>query len=560
MNTAGPERLLAVVLSRLSGQARGRLVEGLPAPCREGVLGSLDEIDRLDRSEMTVVEQVLVLELERLFGDVTVAQDTFREYYSLRVADIITLVLLKGNAEHAASTLSHLPHTVQAECIHALAVQDWGALENHLGVDERDSIHALDTWLGDPIRGPRFGFALSILQDITAPRQLRALLTDIHHRDSEVAKTIQASLFSIEDLRRLSDREIQTLTTGIDDWDLAIALLGMSEGLRRRILSNVSERRAALLQEDATYLEDTDDDDVEAVCDRMLIRARMLYESGQLATYLGSVSAEPVNPDEEEDEAPREASKSTGEDVSETEPVRRSFRGMILAVSALLLVSSAWYLGVGRSGPGRHKRARATASDFGSRQRLASRGTADGGVYKKNDDGASDSQVSATDGEVFVVSGARRTEIEEAPISRGDIVETGKGSRALIDLNDGLSRLEVEEESAIQLGEEDQSAGPPKLSLRLGNVWVLAKNPSLEVHSPVASVTAAAGSLYRFRVVLSSATTVSVESGTAWVQSKVGDEDLIVVGSGKSLRIEPRGSVALGDLSDPGSPRWLSLF
>ncbi len=130
MNTAGPERLLAVVLSRLSGQARGRLVEGLPAPCREGVLGSLDEIDRLDRSEMTVVEQVLVLELERLFGDVTVAQDTFREYYSLRVADIITLVLLKGNAEHAASTDDKIALLRRASALRAEKLRDAvGAVE-----------------------------------------------------------------------------------------------------------------------------------------------------------------------------------------------------------------------------------------------------------------------------------------------------------------------------------------------------------------------------------------------------------------------------------------------
>jgi ferric-dicitrate binding protein FerR (iron transport regulator) len=98
------------------------------------------------------------------------------------------------------------------------------------------------------------------------------------------------------------------------------------------------------------------------------------------------------------------------------------------------------------------------------------------------------------------------------------------------------------------------------MTLRVGHVWVLAKNPALEVHSPLVSVTAASGSFYRFSVVLSSATSVSVERGTAWVKQKVGGKELIVVGEGKSLRVEPRGSSDLSDIKDAGRPRWLSFF
>lgn len=558
MSAAGPVRPLALVLSRLGGQARAGLIDALPPAVREQVLAGYEAAERLDRADMSVVEQVLAQELDRLLGD---AEDPaeFREAFSLRVADLVALVLLNETPARAAAVLSHLPHTVQSECIHTIAARDWEAVEGHLGADERGMIRDLDAALGGQ-RSARHGQAVAILRQIGSSRQLRALLTDIHHRDSETAKAIQASLYSIEDLRQLSDRELQTLTTGIDDWDLAIAFLGMSDGLRRRILSNVSRRRAAFLESDAEYLEDSTDEDVEAVSDRILMRARMLYEAGQLQTYLGSVSAEPVDPEEEPEDDAAPAPRKRTEPVEVDEAAgRRSWRGPVFAVVALMLVAGLWHFGVG-TGPSRTRsNARISASDFARGQREAKGGgnavAGSGGESK-----ATGSGVSATEGDVFVISGHERRAIEESTLERGDVVETEENGRALITLSGDGSKLEVEEETTVQLGERDEPAGPPKLSVRVGNVWLLVRNPALVVDSPVVSVTASSGALYRFRVVLSSATTVSVESGTAWVRSKVGDRELVVVGAGKALRVEPRGSVDLTDIDDGGTPRWLSLF
>jgi len=556
-----PDRPLALVLSRLGGQARGRLIEALPEGCREKVLTALEDVGRLSRADVTVVEQVLAQELDRLLGDLETQPDEIREFYPLRVADILTLVLLKGSSERAAAILPHLPHPVQAECVTAIATQDWAALESHLGAEERGLIRDLDAWLGKPPRRSRPDLAISILRNIRAPRQLRALITAIYHRDSEIARRIQASLFSIEDLRRLSNRELQTLMTGIDDWDLAISLLGMTDGLRRRILDNVSQRRAAFLEEDVAYLDDSDDDKIQGVCDRILMRARMLYEAGQIQTYLGSVSLEAVVPeDDQEEDVVRKTAKPVPRDVEEAPGAKRSYRGVTFAAVGLSLVVGAWYLGIGRSGPrSSNARARVTASDFSTRQRAEVGGGTRAATGR--DGHPVSSGVTVSDGVVYVVSGNDRRAIDGgAPIHRGDVVETGEDSRALIALSEDLARVEVEAESSLKLGDKGQATGPPILRLRVGNIWMLVKNPSLEVHSPVASVTASSGALYRFRVVLSSATTVSVERGTAWVQTKVGEKELFVVGAGKSLRVYPRGSTDLTDIEDDRRPRWLPFF
>ena len=561
MSDGGPERPVALVLSSLSGQARARLIEALPQKGREQVLNELETVDGLDRASMPPVEQILAQELDRLFGDASGPVEAFREYYSLRVADVIALIVLKGSGDEAADVLVHLPHVVQSECVHAISARDWSALEHHLGADERRLIQVVDEWLGGPARRPRPDLAVSILQRITGARQVRALLTDIHHRDSEVAKAIQGALFSIEDLRRLSDRELQVLTTGIDDWDLATAMLGVSEGLRQRILSNVSERRAALLEEDVHYLKDADDDDIEAVCERILLRARMLYESGSLQTYLGSVSSETVDPDAGEPEEVEKKRKKGPVEAPVEEERPRSLRGVVLGVVGLSLILAAWFLGVGggRGGAGR-SRSPVSVSDFSRRQKSDEQGRQTSGMASREGKASQSSGLRASDGDVFVVSGRDRRSIEDAPIRHGDIVETGSDGRALISLRADDSQIELEPDSEMQVGEEGARPGPPRLDLRVGNIWVGVKNPALEVHSPLVSVTAATGALYRFRVVLSSATTISVEKGTAWVQSKVGDKDLIVVGAGKSARVYPRGSVEVDDLTENAKPRWLSFF
>ena len=561
MSLNEPDRSLALVLSRLGGQARGRLIEALPVACRDKTLAALEGVDRLDRADMTVVEQVLDQDLDRLLGDPETESDGFREFYPLRVADVLTLVLLKGSPERAAAILPHLPLLAQAECVTAIAIQDWAALENHLGAEERGLIRDLDAWLGKPSRRSRPDFAISILRKITSPRQLRVLLTDIDHRDSEVGRMIQGSLFTIEDLTKFSDRELQVLMRGIDDWDLAIALLGMTDGLKRRILVNVSQRRGALLEEDVAHLADTGDEEIQSVCDRVLLRARMLYETGQVQTYLGSVSSEPEpSKDNQEEDDVLKTVKRAPKDGGEPPVVTKgSLRRIAFGAIGLVLVAGVWFWGIGKSGSRTSSvRARVSVSDFARSQRVEVGAGNLKGASQRGQQKASG--VTASDGEVYIVSGSDRRAIDDAPIYRGDVVETGEDSGALISVSDDLTQVEIEAESSLKLGEKDQRTGPPKLSLRVGNIWVLAKNPAMEVHSPVASVVASVGALYRFRVVLSSATTVSVEKGTVWVHTKVGEKELFVVGAGKSLRVYPRGATELINIEDGGRPRWLSFF
>ena len=45
-------------------------------------------------------------------------------------------------------------------------------------------------------------------------------------------------LYGFQELVRLTDLELQTVLTGIDHWDLVLALRSAPLGLRRRVLAN----------------------------------------------------------------------------------------------------------------------------------------------------------------------------------------------------------------------------------------------------------------------------------------------------------------------------------
>ena len=101
----------------------------------------------------------------------------------------------------------------------------------------------------------------------------------------------------------------------------------------------------------------------------------------------------------------------------------------------------------------------------------------------------------------------------------------------------------------------------PRLRVRLGRVWIRVNDPRIVVASPVASIVGSEGAVYELRVVLSSATTVRVKDGTAWVTARLGeDEEQLVVASGRYVLVDPRHGIDTGPLTEGSEPTWLGLF
>src|SRR5262245_45082130 len=91
-----------------------------------------------------------------------------------------------------------------------------------------------------------------------------AILTRVAEQDSTLSDQIKNLMFVFEDLRSVDDRALQRLLRDVDTKTLAIALKGASAELRQRIVSQMSQRAAAALNDEIDLLGPTRMRDVEA--------------------------------------------------------------------------------------------------------------------------------------------------------------------------------------------------------------------------------------------------------------------------------------------------------
>jgi flagellar motor switch protein FliG len=110
----------------------------------------------------------------------------------------------------------------------------------------------------------------------------RNVLDTLSESDEELAEEIRALLFVFEDVVKLDDRAIQAVLKDVDDADLALALRGVAEEVKEKVLDNMSERRAEMLVEEIEYQPPQRKSVVEEAQGRIVGEIRRLEDSGEI--------------------------------------------------------------------------------------------------------------------------------------------------------------------------------------------------------------------------------------------------------------------------------------
>ena len=97
-----------------------------------------------------------------------------------------------------------------------------------------------------------------------------------------------------EDIFRLNDRTLQVVLRQIDVSDLALALRGTGERIRRRVVSNMSQRAGELLVEEMELMPPQKRRVVEDAQSKLLAIVRRLEESGAIEIPRGEGGADDV--------------------------------------------------------------------------------------------------------------------------------------------------------------------------------------------------------------------------------------------------------------------------
>ncbi|MEQ8848483.1 flagellar motor switch protein FliG [Botrimarina sp.] len=110
----------------------------------------------------------------------------------------------------------------------------------------------------------------------------RALMDGLADDDPELAEEIRRLMFVFDDIQKFSPKEVQTILKAVEASQWALALKGASPELKDKILSNMSQRAAAMLQEEMDYLGAVKVSAVEEQQQKIVDAIRALEDAGEL--------------------------------------------------------------------------------------------------------------------------------------------------------------------------------------------------------------------------------------------------------------------------------------
>ncbi len=201
---------------------------------------------------------------------------------------VIALVLAHLAPDKASLVLSGLPSDLQAEIAHRIAVMDRTSPEM-VRLVESNLERTLSSVL-QPTDVSRVGGLDPLVSIINRSDRVteRQIVEGLEALDAELADVVRSRMFMFEDIVDLEDRSVQLVVRQVDTAELALALKGVSDAVRTKITSNLSERAAEALLEEVDLLGPVRLAQAEEAQQSVIRTIRQLEEQGQIMVRRGS--------------------------------------------------------------------------------------------------------------------------------------------------------------------------------------------------------------------------------------------------------------------------------
>lgn len=116
----------------------------------------------------------------------------------------------------------------------------------------------------------------------------KAVLAELEKLDPEMAEEVRAKLFVFEDIVSLEDRAVQQILRQTDTRELAVALKGVDDVVRDKVMNNMSSRAAENLVEEIDMLKGIRAADVKEARTAIVKVIRALEDSGEIVINRGT--------------------------------------------------------------------------------------------------------------------------------------------------------------------------------------------------------------------------------------------------------------------------------
>jgi flagellar motor switch protein FliG len=203
----------------------------------------------------------------------------------------IALVVANLHTVLAAQVLAHLPEDTQPDI--ALRIARMGETSPSVIQQVEEVVRQKLTAVVEQEYSAAGG--AKVLADILnyADRSTeRAVLDHLAATDEDLAEDVRRRLFVFEDIVKLDDRAIQQVLREANQKDLVLALRGVPDAVKEKLLANMSERGAAMLQEEMEVQQPQRKRDIEAAQGRLVAVVRRLEEAGTIVLSTGEGEGE----------------------------------------------------------------------------------------------------------------------------------------------------------------------------------------------------------------------------------------------------------------------------
>src|SRR5579872_540816 len=198
----------------------------------------------------------------------------------------IALILSHLPSSLSAQVLSKLPSNKQLEVVRRVASMEQTSPEVVRDV-EKSLESRMTSMFNQQLEKAGGVSSVAQMLNVTDRMTNKAILESLEQESPELVDQIRRLMFVFDDLMKLDDRSIQALLKEVDNSQWALALKGSSEELKAKVLSNLSQRAAALLQEEMEYLGPVRVSDVEAMQQQIVDTVRRLEDSGEIVVASG---------------------------------------------------------------------------------------------------------------------------------------------------------------------------------------------------------------------------------------------------------------------------------
>jgi flagellar motor switch protein FliG len=198
----------------------------------------------------------------------------------------VALVLASLNANLAAGVLAGLPESEQPDI--ALRIARMGHASTRVIQQVEQVIrHKLGATVERKYSASGGAKTLAGILNHADRTTERLVLENLAGTDKHLAEEVRGMLFVFEDIVKLEERAIQQVLREVDQKDLVLALRGAPDSVMEVMLSNMSERGAAMLKEEMEIQQPQRKRDVDEAQGRVVAVVRKLEQEGTIVIVGG---------------------------------------------------------------------------------------------------------------------------------------------------------------------------------------------------------------------------------------------------------------------------------